>query len=135
MSRRRIVGRDTSSAGPSIDRWLGSAVSTQVNHRRTKLTPAEHRGSGPESILWMRDIVRLTGVHRATDAYGQSTQDSVTLTIDAPPAPASKGGGGGSVDLTLLAVLGVMGIIRMRSARIRPLWSAAGNGSRVSGVL
>jgi hypothetical protein len=56
----------------------------------------------------------------ATDAYGQSTQNSVTLTIDAPPAPASEGGGGGSVDLTLLAVLSAMGIIRLQSARIRP---------------
>ena len=62
MSRRRNVGRDTSSAGPSIARWLGGAVSTQANHRQTKITRAERQRSGPDSILWMRDIVHLTGV-------------------------------------------------------------------------
>lgn len=66
--------------------------------------------SGQSCLVNMTPVTGMSGTAvvtvTATDAYGQSAQNNVTLTIDAPPAACKGSGGGGTLDPAFLVGLG-----------------------------
>jgi hypothetical protein len=59
----------------------------------------------------------------ATDAYGQSAQTTLSLTVDAPPPPPAASGGGGAVDLEVLCALASVWGLRGRYSRKTPRYA------------
>jgi hypothetical protein len=91
-----------------------------------KLSGAPCGTSGAACILNMTPTVNQAGTAVVTvtakDAYGQSGQGRVTVTINAPPPSgggSGGGGGGGALDLAALAALGGLLLDQQRRFRSR----------------